>query len=642
MAARRHPVDVAAQRVDLAVVADHPVGVRQPPGRERVGRKPLVNEGQRGDHPLVLEVEVKFADLMGEQHPLVDDGARREGRHVEVFAGLAQAVDQMLGQFADHEQLAFEGIPVGAVVAATDEDLAHERFGRQHALAQSGIVDRHVAPAEDVLAFGFDKLLDHPDAGRPRPFGLGHEHHADGVFARFRKRDSDIAAHRAQMGVGHLDENARAVAGQRVGADRAAMRQVLENLQTLVDDPVALAVLDVHDAADPARIVFVARVVEPLLPGQPFVCAGCGIDHVRLCRSSFVPVWPSRSSSVGIVGPVGSGSSCGLGLCLPDSKVRNAGGPVACGRTSKSRFACFPPLTALPTSPQVRQRQQWEDRFKGFLRSGKQRAISVTRPPGRPGNRLHLGRSGMRLTADRAVRLSGPGGQRYGGAAGRYGAPSGQERTCNGSAPGDRCPHARCARMERRTPVPLPRLVLFPEDPDRPQPEGRRLAGASDRPAGGRESERTLSRHQSARAGPDAGHRRRSPYREQRYRLADRPAVSRAAADPRRPRGGNGRPAAPRGRPASRFEDDHLSIHPAAAPRAEIGGRAGRLPARAVPARSRETATPTRLSRSRSGSALRATGSPTRSSGPRRRGFATRSKTWTAGWAPPPTSWAGN
>ncbi|MYF08369.1 MAG: hypothetical protein F4233_10880, partial [Rhodospirillaceae bacterium] len=92
---------------------------------------------------------------------------------------------------------------------------------------------------------------------------------------------------------------------------------------------------------------------------------GYGIDHVRLCRSSFAPVWPSRISSVGIVGPVGSGSSCGLRLCLPDSKVRDAGGPVACGRTSKSRFACFPPMTALPTSPQAQRRQQREDRLKG-------------------------------------------------------------------------------------------------------------------------------------------------------------------------------------------------------------------------------------------------------------------------------------
>ena len=45
--ARRHPVDVAAQRVDLAVMGDHPVGMRQRPGREGVGREALMHQRQR-------------------------------------------------------------------------------------------------------------------------------------------------------------------------------------------------------------------------------------------------------------------------------------------------------------------------------------------------------------------------------------------------------------------------------------------------------------------------------------------------------------------------------------------------------------------------------------------------------------------
>ena len=45
--ARRHPVDVAAQRIDLAVMGDHPVGMGEAPGRERVGGEALMNERQR-------------------------------------------------------------------------------------------------------------------------------------------------------------------------------------------------------------------------------------------------------------------------------------------------------------------------------------------------------------------------------------------------------------------------------------------------------------------------------------------------------------------------------------------------------------------------------------------------------------------
>ena len=42
--ARAHPVDVAAQRVDLAVVRDHPVRMRELPARERVRREARVHE----------------------------------------------------------------------------------------------------------------------------------------------------------------------------------------------------------------------------------------------------------------------------------------------------------------------------------------------------------------------------------------------------------------------------------------------------------------------------------------------------------------------------------------------------------------------------------------------------------------------
>ena len=226
-----------------------------------------MNQGERGDHPLVPEVEIVLADLMRQQHPLVDDRARRKGRHIEVVASLAQRVDPVLGLFADDEQLALERIPVGAVVAAADEDLANDGFGGNDAFAQPRIVDRHVAPAEHMLSFRLDQPLDDANAIRPRLPGPRQEQHADGIIAGRRNIDSDVAADGAQMGIRHLNEDARPVAGQRIRAHRAAMGKVFEDLQALIDDPVALAVSYVRHEPDPARVVLVARVEEPLLPG---------------------------------------------------------------------------------------------------------------------------------------------------------------------------------------------------------------------------------------------------------------------------------------------------------------------------------------------------------------------------------------
>ncbi len=74
--ARAHPVVVALDGVDLAVVRHQPVGVRQRPLGEGVGGKPLVHQRQRRHHARVFEVFVILAHLIGQQQALVHNGAR--------------------------------------------------------------------------------------------------------------------------------------------------------------------------------------------------------------------------------------------------------------------------------------------------------------------------------------------------------------------------------------------------------------------------------------------------------------------------------------------------------------------------------------------------------------------------------------
>ena len=62
--------------------------------------------------------------------------------------------------------------------------------------------------------------------------------------------------------VGHLDEDARAVAGVGLGAGRAAVVQAAHRGERLVEDRVALAALHVDDEADAAAVVLESGVVE--------------------------------------------------------------------------------------------------------------------------------------------------------------------------------------------------------------------------------------------------------------------------------------------------------------------------------------------------------------------------------------------
>ena len=82
----------------------------------------------------------------------------------------------------------------------------------------------------------------------------------------------------------HLKQNARAVAGVLLATTRAAVIEVLQNLQTLLDDRVGLLPLDVRDEADAAGIVLKTRIVEALLRGQIQQLFGADFTRLRVNR----------------------------------------------------------------------------------------------------------------------------------------------------------------------------------------------------------------------------------------------------------------------------------------------------------------------------------------------------------------------
>ena len=63
----------------------------------------------------------------------------------------------------------------------------------------------------------------------------------------------------------HLDEHASAVAGVRLTAAGAAVIEIAQHLDGLLQDAVGLAALHVHDEADTARLVFEPGIVQALL-----------------------------------------------------------------------------------------------------------------------------------------------------------------------------------------------------------------------------------------------------------------------------------------------------------------------------------------------------------------------------------------
>ena len=84
---RPRPDDVPLQRVDLAVVREHPEGLGEVPGGERVGAVPLVEDGQRRLVGRIHQVEVEAAQLRRCKQSLIDDGSPRERSCVQTQSG---------------------------------------------------------------------------------------------------------------------------------------------------------------------------------------------------------------------------------------------------------------------------------------------------------------------------------------------------------------------------------------------------------------------------------------------------------------------------------------------------------------------------------------------------------------------------
>ena len=122
------------------------------------------------------------------------------------------------------------------------------------------LVDRHVAPPDRPLALGGNRLLDHLFDQQPA-LGVGRQvAHAHAVAAGRRELDARRGA--AQEGVGDLQQDPGAVTGVGIGALGAAMLEVLQRVERLLDHGMTRLSPQLRHEGDAARVVLVGGIVE--------------------------------------------------------------------------------------------------------------------------------------------------------------------------------------------------------------------------------------------------------------------------------------------------------------------------------------------------------------------------------------------
>ena len=261
-----NPVDVALEGVDLAVVDDKAVGVRALPAGRGVGGVARVDERHGRLDGGVVEIDEEAAHLRGDEHALVHDGARAHGAHVEDLVAQGElGVGLFLDGAAAHVQAALKGIAGGCVVRTAQEGLQDSGHAGAGRLAQVVRVDRHLAPKEQRHAGLGAALLKHAAGILYAPVVLREEQHGHAIIAFCRQNLAALLSLFTEKVMRNLEQDASAVAGVLLESGAAAVLQVDQNGQCVVQNLVMALTVDIGERADAACIVVEFGAIKALL-----------------------------------------------------------------------------------------------------------------------------------------------------------------------------------------------------------------------------------------------------------------------------------------------------------------------------------------------------------------------------------------
>ena len=261
-----NPVDVALEGVDLAVMDDKTVGVRALPTGRGVGGVARVDERHGRFDGGVVEIGEEAAHLRGDQHALVHDGARTHGAHIEDLVAQGElGVSLLLDGAAAHVQAALEGVAGGRAVGTAQKSLqdgGHAGAGR---LAQVVRVDGHLTPKEQRHASLGAAFLKYASGILYALVVLREEQHGHAIVALCRQNLAALLSLFTEKVMRNLEQDASAVAGILLESRTAAVLQVDQNGQRVVQNLVMALAVDIGKRADATCIVVEFGAIKALL-----------------------------------------------------------------------------------------------------------------------------------------------------------------------------------------------------------------------------------------------------------------------------------------------------------------------------------------------------------------------------------------
>ncbi len=247
-----HLLAIAAHRVDLAVVGEHPEGLRQRPRGVGVGRVALVKDGV-AERQVEQQVGVERAQLLPSDEPLVDHGPGRCRGHREVGQSGRAAGD--LHPAPGEEQALLE-VGAGGPGWRRHDGLDDGRQGAPRIAPERIGIDGHIAPRVHGQAFRVGGRHKRCACLLGRPSVAGQEHHEHTRIAGDARRDEPKERSLERQ------HDARAVTGRAIGRESTAMCQRAQARERERQDTLPCCPGRVRHEADATGVMFGSRVVQ--------------------------------------------------------------------------------------------------------------------------------------------------------------------------------------------------------------------------------------------------------------------------------------------------------------------------------------------------------------------------------------------
>ena len=140
-------------------------------------------------------------------------------------------------------------------------------LGALDRFAQLRVVGLDLAPAQDLLTAFIHAAGEELYDFFALFLDLGQEKLTYAVFPGLGQGEAEFGAFLEEEGMGHLGDDARAIAGILFGSRCSAMLEIDEDLDTLGHDVVGFLALDMDDETDAAGVMLVRAVVQAFIHG---------------------------------------------------------------------------------------------------------------------------------------------------------------------------------------------------------------------------------------------------------------------------------------------------------------------------------------------------------------------------------------